>query len=84
MSDQILNPAQIETVRSFFMASAFFRKENYINPSDSLLEIMTECYCWIYESTGGDPVRLAARWVFGNEAYQNYIIEGGTLPPSTK
>lgn len=84
MTDQVLNPAQIEVVRSFFMASAFFRKEEYIHPSDSLLEDMTGCYCWIFESAGGDPVRLAARWVFGNEAYQNYLNCDGTLPPSTK
>lgn len=68
MSLRLLNPEQIEVVKTYFEALAFFRDEEYINPDNDLLSSCTGTYVSIMTDGGGDPVRLAARLVFGEEA----------------
>lgn len=68
MSNQSLNAAQVEIVRAFFQALAFFRKENYRNPDDEFLSRLTVTYCRIMTIGGGNPIKLAASMVLGRNA----------------
>jgi hypothetical protein len=68
MSSTLLNPEQIEVVKTYFEALAFFRDEEYIAPDDGLLSGCTGTYAMIMADGGGDPVRLAGRMIFGEKA----------------
>lgn len=63
-----LNAEQIEVVRTYFEALAFFREEECADANNDLLSSCTGTYSMIMIDGGGDPVRLAARLIFGEEA----------------
>lgn len=68
MNLRLLNPEQIQVVKTYFEALAFFRDEEYIDPDNDLLSSCTGTYATIMTDGGGDPVKLAARLVFGEDA----------------
>ena len=68
MNLSLLNSEQIQVVKTYFEALAFFREEDYVDPDDALLSSCTGTYATIMTDGGGDPVRLAARIIFGEEA----------------
>lgn len=74
MNNEKLNPEQIEVVKTYFEALAFFRDEEYLDPDDDLLSSAVESYCNIMTYGGGDPVKLAARFVFGEESIDLKLI----------
>ncbi len=68
MSLTLLNSEQIQVVKTYFEALAFFRDEEFADPNDELLSSCTGTYAMIMVDGGGDPVQLAARIIFGEEA----------------
>lgn len=74
MNLRLLNPEQIQVVKTYFEALAFFRDEEYIDPDDNLLSSCTGTYATIMTDGGGDPVKLAARLVFGKDAVDLKLI----------
>lgn len=74
MSVPVLNTEQIEVVKTYFEALAFFREEEYINPDNDLLSSCTGTYASIMTDGGGDPVKLAARLIFGEDAVDLKLI----------
>lgn len=68
MAERKLNTEQVDVVDTFFDALAFFREEEYINPDSDFLSPLTSIYAMIMTDGGGDPVKLAARLVFGEDA----------------
>lgn len=67
-SERKLNTEQTEVVNTYFEALAFFREEEYLDPGDEFLSNLTSTYAMIMTDGGGDPIRLAARIIFGEEA----------------
>ena len=74
MNLRLLNPEQIQVVKTYFEALAFFRDEEYIDPDNDLLSSCTGTYATIMTDGGGDPVKLAARLVFGEDAVDLKLI----------
>ena len=74
MNLRLLNPEQIQVVKTYFEALAFFRDEEYVDPDDNLLSSCTGTYATIMTDGGGDPVKLAARLVFGEDAVDLKLI----------
>lgn len=68
MGSRTLTPEQIQVVKTYFEALAFFRDEKYIGADDDLLSSCTGTYANIMTDGGGDPVKLASRLVFGEKA----------------
>ena len=57
----VLNPEQIEVVRTYFKTLAKIRGEKYLNPDNEFLSSCTGSYSNIMLEAGGDPVKLAER-----------------------
>jgi hypothetical protein len=74
MSVRKLNPEQIKVVKTYFEALAFFRDEQYQDPGNDILSCSTGAYASIMTDGGGDPVKLAARLVFGADAVDLKIM----------
>lgn len=74
MNLRLLNPEQIQVVKTYFEALAFFRDEEYVDPDDNILSSCTGTYATIMTDGGGDPVKLAARLVFGEDAVDLKLI----------
>ena len=71
---RLLNREQRQVVKTYFEALAFFRDEEYVDPDDNLLSGCTGTYATIMTDGGGDPAKLAARLVFGEDAVDLKLI----------
>jgi hypothetical protein len=69
-----LNIEQTKVVKTYFEALAFFRDEECPEASHALLSNCTATYAMIMVDGGGDPVLLAARFIFGEDATSLTLI----------